>query len=200
MYVIHIISLYNDNTYVAKFGFTQAGGTYEPNVGLIPDGTTEFHIFEDEYTGNYALIHDGASISFDDTGYFDFELSEDVLEITGQNGGTYLYHRSGTVDKAGTYQLCELNGIPANQLGEKEILELREDHMVTVHCYSPDGATIGKSAPLIMGFTWKLEDGELLISDNRIPMEAELNDNGFTLVSRFGEMADEKVYKLVGSD
>ena len=147
--MLYTLSLYNDSTYVAKFGFTQAGGTYEPNVGLIPDGTTEFHISEDEYTGNYALIHDGASISFDDAGYFDFELSEGVLEITGQNGGTYLYHRSGTVDKAGTYQLCELNGIPANQLSEEEILELREDHLVTVHRYSPDGAIIGQSAPLI---------------------------------------------------
>ena len=69
-----------------------------------------------------------------------------------------------------------------------------------MHRYSPDGAIIGQSAPLIMGFTWQLEDGELLISDSHIPMEAELNDNGFTLISRFGEMVDERVYKLVGFD
>lgn len=203
--MLYSLSLYDDSTYVAKFAFTQAGGIYQPTVGLIPDGTTEFYVSEDEYTGNYSLIHDGASISFGETGYFDFKLSEDILVITGQNGGTYLYHRSGTVDKAGRYQMCELNGVSVDQFGIEKIIELREDHLlgVTQRSYASDGSAVNDTETLNIDSTWRLEDDKLLFTFNnggtRETIEAELNDVGFTLAFESDGIIQEIVYKFLDS-
>lgn len=207
--ILHTLSLYNDGTYVAEFAFTNSGGTYLPNVGHISDGTTKFYIDEDECTGSYAIIHDGNSISLDNTGYFDFELSEDVLVITGQQGGTYLYNRSGTVDKAGRYQLSEarINGMATDQFsGMEYILELREDHLLgaTQRTYAQDGSVIDETETLDVDSTWRLEDGNLLItfsnSGTRETMETELNDDGFTLIVESDGIVQEAVFKSVDPD
>lgn len=203
--MLYSLSLYDDETYVANFAFTQTGGNYDPDVGLIPDGTTKFYISDDEHTGSYSLVHDGNAISFDGTGYFDFELSQNVLVITGQHGGTYLYHRSGTVDRAGRYQLCELNGMTADQAGVEFTLELREDHLlgITQRIYAPDGSFEDETEILDMDSTWRLEEGKLLFtisnSGVRENAEAELNADGFTLTLESDGMVQEGVFELVDS-
>lgn len=203
--MLYSLSLYDDETYVANFAFTQTGGNYDPDVGLIPDGTTKFYISDDEHTGSYSLVHDGNAISFDGTGYFDFELSQDVLVITGQQGGTYLYHRSGTIDRAGIYQLRELNGMTADQAGVDLTLELREDYLlgITQRIYTPDGTSKDVTEALDMGCTWRLEGDKLLfgISEGIVykNLEAELNADGFTLTFENDGMVQEGVFELINS-
>lgn len=143
-----------DNDYVSDYVLLHSFSLYE-------DGTYSANMF-DVYeilngacNGNYTIVHDGTSISFDDRAYYQFEQEKDTLTIYGEQGGVYVYNRAGTVDGIGRYRLCERDGQPSM---ENSILELREDHLMV-------DRSQGDESYLDEEITWRWENEKMIFSD-----------------------------------
>lgn len=133
---LHSFSLYEDGTYSANMF-----DAYEVVNGAC--------------NGSYTIVHDGTSISFDDRAYYQFEQEKDTLTIYGEQGGVYVYNRTGTVDGIGMYRLCERDGQPSM---ENSVLELREDHLMV-------DRSLGDEGYLDEEITWRWENEKMIFSD-----------------------------------
>ena len=177
---LHYITFYDDGTYSA---------TYD-NIREFTD--IDSFISPEEKHGNYSIVHDGTSLSFDDSEYYTFELSGDVLAIWSSEDEKYVYNRNTSINDAGDYL------VSSTLEGEELSLTLtfREDHLIEM--YDINGIYT------IMDRTWKIEDNKLVVrsvtswdlanpSSYEFIMDVTFNSDGFVATSEGESVIFEKV-------
>lgn len=166
---LHSFSLYEDGTYSANmFHYTSLDGN-----GRVENGV---------YNGNYAIVHDGTSIAFDETAYYQIEQDKDTLILHGEDGGTYVYRRDNVMDEMGIYQLKEVQE-PNGDVNDTYdyTIELREDFGL--------GVQMEGNYVLNTGNNWGLWDGKMvLIYQGEVKQEGVLVGDTLTLTAEDGRI------------
>lgn len=76
------------NVYARAFTFYK-DGTYRANLNSWHDGVP---FYESDYSGNYELVHDGATISFDGKAFYGVEFFGDsIVFLTDPSGNTLVF-------------------------------------------------------------------------------------------------------------
>ena len=165
---LHSISLYED-------------GTYSANMCTYYSGSGHAEIVNVTYNGNYSMVHDGTSIAFDETAYYQIEQDKDTLILHGEDGGTYVYRRNNDAEEIGIYRLREIQEPNGEITTHDIVMELREDFEVGVWM---DGEYI-----LDTEHTWRLEDGKVvLIYEGELDAEGVLVGDELSLTTSSGRI------------
>lgn len=165
---LHSFTLYEDGTYSANmFEYTS----------LYNDG----RVINGAYNGNYAVVHDGTSIAFDETAYYQIEQDKDTLILHGEDDGTYVYRRNNDAEEIGTYRMMEVKKPNGEISNGNYIMELREDFGV--------GRLEDGEYSLNTGHTWRREDGKVVFMyDEELYSEGILVGNEFSLTTLDGRI------------
>lgn len=154
---------------------------------LYEDGTYSANMFDynevvnGAYNGNFSIVHDGTSIAFDGTAYYQIEKDKDILILHGEDGGTYVYRRDNDAEEIGTYRLREIQEPNGEITTYDRVIELREDFGVGVWM---DGEYI-----LDTEYTWRLEDGKVvLIYEGELDAEGVLVGDELSLTTSNGRI------------
>lgn len=161
---LHSISLYED-------------GTYSANMCTYYSGSGHAEIVNVTYNGNYSMVHDGTSIAFDGTAYYQIEQDKDTLILHGEDGGTYVYRRNKNNDaeEIGTYRLREINGEITTH---DKVIELREDFGIGV--WEAGGYFLDTK------YTWRREDGKVVFMyDGELSSEGVLVGDELSLTTGY---------------
>lgn len=165
---LHSFTLYEDGTYSANmFHYTSLYGD-----GRVETGTCN---------GNYAVVHDGTSIAFDETAYYQIEQNKDTLILHGEDGGTYVYRRNNIMDEMGVYQLTEARESNGDIINTYYTIELREDFGLGIQSEGEYNFNVENH--------WKLEDGKVvLIYQGEVNQEGVLVGDTLTLTNDDGRV------------
>ena len=168
---LHSFTLYEDGTYSADIFDYVSGWRGE-----------EIRVEKGVYNGHYAVVHDGTSIAFDETAYYQIEQNEDTLILYGENGGTYVYRRNNIMDEMGIYQLKEVQE-PNGDINDtyNYTIELREDFGLGVQM---EGDYVLKT-----GNNWGLWDGKVVLMYGEEPnQEGVLVGDTLTITDENGRI------------
>ena len=154
---------------------------------LYEDGTYSANMFDynevvnGAYNGNFSIVHDGTSIAFDETAYYQIEQDKDTLILHGEDGGTYVYRRNNDAEEIGIYRLREIQEPNGEITTHDIVMELREDFGVGVWM---DGEYI-----LDTEHTWRREDGKVvLIYEGELDAEGVLVGDELSLTTSSGRI------------
>lgn len=175
---LHSFTLYEDGTYSANmFEYTS----------LYNDG----RVINGAYNGNYAVVHDGTSIAFDETAYYQIEQDKDTLILHGEDGGTYVYRRNNDANEIGKYRLTEIQKPNGEEVSVyDEVMECREDFGV--------GLWVDGEYSLNTKHTWRREDGKVVfMMDGEVYSEGVLVGEKFSLVALYG---GKRTYERISSN
>lgn len=148
---------------------------------LYEDGTYSANMFDynevvnGAYNGNFSIVHDGTSIAFDGTAYYQIEQDKDTLILHGEDGGTYVYRRNKNNDaeEIGTYRLREINGEITTH---DKVIELREDFGIGL--WEAGGYLLDTT------WTWRRENGKVVfIYDGELDAEGVLVGDELSLTT-----------------
>lgn len=168
---LHSFTLYEDGTYSTDMVYYVYGMYGE-----------QFRVDKGVYNGHYAVVHDGTSIAFDETSYYQIEQDKDTLILHGENGGTYVYRRNNIMDEMGIYQLKEVQE-PNGDINDTYdyTIELREDFGLGVQ-------TEGEYV-LNTGNNWGLWDGKVVLMYGEEPnQEGVLVGDTLTITDEDGRI------------
>lgn len=172
---LHFVSFYDDETYSA---------TYD-NIRKF----TDIHsvVAPEEVHGSYSIVHDGTSISFDDSEYYNFELSGDRLVIWKSEDEKYVYQRDDSIEYTGMYKVTD--GI------ETYAFYLRKDHLVELYSYFEDG-TINYEDLYIPESPWRIEGDQFIWKNIEYPdivMDIVFDGDDFILTSEDATARCERI-------
>lgn len=153
---------------------------------LYEDGTYSANMFDynevvnGAYNGNFSIVHDGTSIAFDGTAYYQIEKDKDTLILHGEDGGTYVYRRNKNNDaeEIGTYRLREINGEITTH---DKVIELREDFGIGL--WEAGGYLLDTK------YTWRREDGKVVFM-----YDGELGSEGVLVGDELSLTAGGTIY------
>lgn len=168
---LHSFTLYEDGTYSADIFYYVSGWRGE-----------EIRVEKGVYNGHYAVVHDGTSIAFDETSYYQIEQDKDTLILHGENGGTYVYRRNNIMDEMGIYQLKEVQE-PNGDINDTYdyTIELREDFGL--------GVQTEVGYVLNTGNNWGLWDGKVVLMYGEEPnQEGVLVGDTLTIADEDGRI------------
>lgn len=172
---LHFVSFYDDETYSA---------TYD-NIRKF----TDIHsvVAPEEVHGSYSIVHDGTSISFDNSEYYNFELSGDRLVIWKSEDEKYVYQRDDSIEHTGMYKVTD--GI------ETYAFYLRKDHLVELYSYFEDG-TINYEDLYIPESPWRIEGDQFIWKNIEYPnivMDIVFDGDDFVLTSEDATARCERI-------
>lgn len=167
---LHSFTLYEDGTYSADIFDYVSGWRGE-----------EIRVEKGVYNGHYAVVHDGTSIAFDETSYYQIEQDKDTLILHGENGGTYVFRRNNDANEIGTYRLREIQEPNGEITTHDRVIELREDFGIGL--WEAGGYLLDTT------WTWRLEDGKVvLIYEGELDAEGVLVGDELSLTTSSGRI------------
>lgn len=158
------------NSYLNSVSFYE-DGSYAAEIRTIFDWDLEPG---EAWNGKYAVVHDGSTISFDESGYYNFEISDGDLKMTDEGGRTFLYHRSETLGETECFRVTELDGVPYSDYSSGDsILVLQRDHRAIVYYrhYDEYGDLYEDINSDSLYVTWARTDDGLALYDNEFNQE-----------------------------
>lgn len=155
---LYSVSFYEDGSYAAEIRFI-FDWDLEPG---------------EAWNGKYDVVHDGSTISFDESGYYNFEINDGDLKITDEGGRTFLYHRSETLGETECFKVAEVDGMPLSGYSSDDMLLIfQRDHRV-IFCarqYGEDGDYRDVIVDNTTDITWEHTDTGLVLYDHEMEQE-----------------------------